>query len=192
MARSFHEIVLEGPFMLVKGFLVGFLAGVKPDGRYFFHRKSGIHRETLKGFLKELFELENYVHLCLEAELLPKFEEACKLYNKITGLEIKSKKEVKSANFSFAYEFFNEALAKKAKDIFQSLPEGIQIVDYHPLEETRPNAKGIESYAPLHDFTARGKGTVVGEFEGVIELYLDIKKSSFSESVVLSEVRLEF
>ncbi|MBD3223891.1 MAG: hypothetical protein GF313_04130, partial [Caldithrix sp.] len=65
MSRKFSELVIEGPFMLVKGFLVGFLAVKNPEGRYFFHRKAGIRRETFKEFLKDFFELDNYVHLCL-------------------------------------------------------------------------------------------------------------------------------
>ena len=50
--------------------------------------------------------------------------------------------------------------------------------------------KGIESYAPLHEFTARGKGTVMGDFEGVIDLFLKIKRSDLSESIVCGDVRL--
>jgi len=182
---------MEGPFLLVKGFLLGFLAGVKPDGRYFFHRRAGIRRDTFREFIKELFELENYQHLCLQSDLVDRFKEATKLYSKVTGLDIKSVKKIKSARFSFAYELFNEELSKKAKQILESLPDTVKVIDYHPLEIKEEEGKGLESYAPLHDFTARGKGTVTGDFEGVIDLFLKIKRSEFADFVVLTDVKLE-
>lgn len=191
MNRLFYEIVIEGPFMLVKGFVTGFLAGIKPDGKYFFHRKEGIRRDTLSGFLKELFELDNYVHLCLEGELIEPFKQAVQQNKEKTGMKIKSTKKIKSASFTFAYEFFNEALALKAKELLSQLPEGVELINYSPYEKKDEAARGVEAYAPLHDFTSRAKGTFQGAFEGIMKLYLDIKRSKFSESVICDDVRLE-
>ncbi len=190
MSKEYNEIVMEGPFMLVKGFVLGFLGNISPKSKYFFHRKTGIHRETLKGFLKELFELDNVVHLCLEADLMKKFKKAAEIYKQVTGLEIKSVKPIKSAHFSFAYEFFNEAFSQQAKNMIVKLPDGVNVLDYHPLETKDIEGIGMEGYAPLHDFTARGKGTVQGDFEGVISVFLKIKRSDLSESVVCSNVKL--
>ena len=47
-------------------------------------------------------------------------------------------------------------------------------------------------YAPLHEFTSRGKGIVEGEFGGVIELFLKIKRSDLSESIICSDIDLIF
>ncbi|MEJ2052793.1 MAG: hypothetical protein P8X42_02645, partial [Calditrichaceae bacterium] len=88
MKQSFYEIVLEGNFMLVRGFVVGFLSAIKPGGLYFFHRKAGIRRETLKEFLRDFFEMENHVHFCLEADLIDDFKKAAKYYEKQTGMKI--------------------------------------------------------------------------------------------------------
>jgi hypothetical protein len=169
MSHSFSEIVIEGPFMLVKGFLVGFLSAAKPDGKYFFHRKAGIHRETLKGFL---------------------FIESVKLYTKITGMKIQSVKPINSASFSFAYELYNEDIAAKAKKLISNISEGVKVVDYLPVEQKDISGEGVEAYAPLHEFTSRAKGTITGNFEGVIDLYLKIKRGDLSESIICSEVHL--
>jgi hypothetical protein len=190
MSHSFSEIVIEGPFMLVKGFLVGFLSAAKPDGKYFFHRKAGIHRETLKGFLKELFELDNHVHLCIESDLIDRFIESVKLYTKITGMKIQSVKPINSASFSFAYELYNEDIAAKAKKLISNISEGVKVVDYLPVEQKDISGEGVEAYAPLHEFTSRAKGTITGNFEGVIDLYLKIKRGDLSESIICSEVHL--
>ncbi len=191
MARKFSEIVIEGPFMLVKGFLLGFLSCKKPDGKYFFHRKANIRRETLKEFVKELFELENYVHLCLEDDLIEPFKQSLELYTKVTGYGIQSVKPIKGAHFSFAAELFEKDLADNFKQILENLPEGVQLINYHPSEEIERDAKGIESYAPLHEYVFRAKGEIEGDFEGVIDVYMQIKRSDLSEFVICSEIKLQ-
>ncbi len=191
MGKTFSEIVIEGPFMLVKGFLLGFLSCKKPDGKYFFHRKANIRRETLKEFVKELFELENYVHLCLEDELIEPFKQSIALYTKVTSYGIKSIKPISSAWFSFAAEMFEKDLADQFKNIINNLPEGVTLKNYHPTELHEKDAKGIESYAPLHDFIFRAKGEIEGDFEGVIDTYMKIKRSDLDEFVICSDIRLK-
>lgn len=192
MSRAFSEIVVEGPFMLVKGFLLGFLSGKSNKNLYFFHRNANIKRDTLKDFLKELFELDNYTHFCLESSLVDDFSKAMELYTKVTGMKIKSIKPIKSASFNFAYAFYNEELAAKAKALLEHIPEEIKILDYQPFEERQEAGVGMEAYAPLHEFTARGKGKITGAFSSVIDLYLEIKRSAFSESIMIDEISLEF
>ncbi len=190
MNPSYSEIVIEGPFMLLKGFLLGFLSVHKPDGKYFFHRKAGIRRETFKDYLKELFELDNFVHLCLETDLIQPFIDASQLYTQITDMTVHSIKPINSASFSFAYEFYNEDLAQNAKSMIEKPPKGVNLVDYYPVELRENEPGGVEAYAPLHDYTARAKGTLMGDFEGVIDLYISIKRSEVSESIICSDVRL--
>jgi len=192
MSKKYSEVVIEGGFMLAKGFLLGFLSTAKPGSRYFFHRKHGIRRETFKELLKDFFELDSYVHVCLETNLVDKFTEASKLYSEITGNAIKAVKPIKSASFTFAYEFFNEELATVTKGIFESLPEDVETLDFHNFEEIDKEGHGVEAYAPLHEFTSRARGKLSGNFEGVMDTYLKIKKSEMSESIICGEVVLEF
>lgn len=192
MSKQFSEIVIEGGFMLAKGFLLGFLSQQEGDTKYFFHRKSGIRRETFRELLKEFFELDNHVHVCLQQDLVEKFEKATKLYADVTGNKIKSVKPIKGASFSFSYEFFNEDLAAEAKSILENLPAGVKLVDYVPYEEVDTEGAGVEAYAPLHEFTSGARGKLTGEFEEVMDVFLKIKKSDLAQSIMCSEVSLEF
>jgi len=192
MSAKFSEIVIEGRFMMVKGFLLGFLSQAKADGKYFFHRKEGIRRETFKEMIKEFFELDNHTHICLENELVDRFVEAGKLYKSITGNEINSIKSINGASFTFSFEVFNKDLADETKNILQNLPDDVKLEDYIPFEEKDSEGKGIEGYAPLHEFTSRGRGKFNGNFEGVMDIYLKIKRSELSESIVCSDVYLDF
>jgi len=192
MSTTFTEIVLEGRFIMVKGFMLGFLGCYKPDGKYFFHRKENIRRETFGEFLKELFELDNYVHFCIEDDLLEPFKKALPLYTKATGYEIKSERPIKGAEFSFAAEVYNRDLAGKLKDLLEHLPEGVSLKNYVPSEEVNEDAKGFEAYAPLHEYIFRAKGIVTGDFEGIMKTYLQIKRGDLSDFVILSQVKLHF
>jgi len=184
MSTPFSEIVIEGPFMLVKGFLLGFLSNKSVENPYFFHRKAGIKRDTLRNFLKELFELDNYAHLCLRSDLVEEFKSATKFYTKITGMKIQSIKPIKSAAFNFAYELFSEEFAAEAKNLITNLPNN--------FEQKDESGIGMEAYAPLHEFISRGKGTVKGGFASIIDLFLKIKRSKISESFITSQITLEF
>ncbi|MEJ2544491.1 MAG: hypothetical protein P8Y99_10530 [Calditrichaceae bacterium] len=193
MSQKFYEIVLEGNFMLVRGFVLGFLASEKPGGSFFFHRKSGIRRETLKEFLKEFFEMENHVHFCLEGDLIDEFKKAIEYYEEETDMKIRSMKEIKGAKFSFSYKIYNEKLAKEAEDLFSNLPNGLNVKNYKPVEKVDKDGEGMEGgYAPLHEFTSEGNGVIEGEFGKVIDLFLKIKRSELSESIICSDVDLKF
>ena len=190
--NTFSEIVLQGPFMLAKGFLLGFLGREDPEGKYFFHRKAGIRRETFKEMLKELFELDDHTHICLESSLVEPFVKAAELYTKITGYEIKSIKPISKGWFNFSFEIYNENCAAEAKSILTDIPDSIELVDYVPYEEKDMSARGVEGYAPLHDFISRGRGKLRGSFAEIMEIYLKIKRSEICDSIVCSEVFLEF
>ena len=193
MSQHFYEIVLEGNFMLVRGFVIGFLASKKPGGSYFFHRKLGIRRETLKEFLKDFFEMENHVHFCLEGDLIEDFKKAIKYYEEETDLKVRSLKEIKGAKFSFGYKIYNEKLAKEAKDLLSNLSDGITAKNYNPVDNIDKEGEGMEGgYAPLHEFTSQGNGIIEGEFGDVVDLFLKIKRSELSESIICSEVDLIF
>ena len=191
MSKKYTEIVLEGNFMLAKGFLLGFLSNAKPDSKYFFHRKSGIRRETFRELLKEFFELDNHVHVCIESDLVEPFKKSLKLYTDITGNVIKSEKEIESASFSFSYEIYNEELGGKVKSFFNTLPENVTLDHYSPSEVKDGEGHGVESYAPLHEYILSANGKLSGCFESVMEVYLKIKKGELSESIICSEVSLE-
>lgn len=189
MEREFVELVIEGPFILVKGFLMGFIEGTKEKPVYFFSRRAGIRTETLGEAFKEWLGFENIVHLCLEKSFAEKFSEAVKNAHSKIAIDIKSTKTIKSASFEFNANFYNKKQADKFKAILDNLDEGIfvdSLKEEKFVDEIEKN-RGI--YAPEHDFEYSASGKIVGNFDNVIELYLKHKKEPMIE---LSEVYLNF
>ena len=93
--------------------------------------------------------------------------------------------------FHFSFEIFNKNLAEDIKKIFENSPAGVKVIDYKPTEEIADDAVGVEGYAPVHSFVASGSGKAEGTFCDIMELYLNIKRSKSSESIMYSEINLD-
>ena len=193
MEKAYTELVIAGPFALVKGFLMGFRYGSETEFGYFFHRKSGIRRDTLAELVKEALEMDNYVHLCLENDVLKRFRKAVGKTRPAIGLEIKNERLIKEAHFDFSFNISNREAAKNVKQILENLPPGVKLEGYEPQEETHPEGESkIGGYAPLHPYTFKGSGRISGDFGAVMELFLKAKRMPESGLVLLSEIALSF
>jgi len=195
MSTRFKELVISGPFGLVKGFLLGYRAGSGGDFRYFFHRKSGIRRDTLAELVKEVLEVENYVHVCLEESAVDGFRRAVNACRESLGLDVSEEKPIRGARFGFSFSLNNRELADQVKKAFAALPEGVHLEGYAPEEkdsEYLAHHGGTVGYAPLHDYTFQGQGVAVGDFDGVMDLFLRARRMPQSSAVLLGEMSLEF
>ena len=192
MQRAFSELVIEGPFILVKGFLMGFWSTQEPPPQYFFHRKAGIRRETLRDALVELFELENMVHVCLEEAAVQPFQDAVVRAKSVIGLSVRSVKKVVAAEFEFSFEMFSEELADEGKGIFGHLPEGVELVSFEPEEVVHEIQKGrrYAGYAPVRPYVYKGMGHCKGEFGGVVDLFLKCKRSKAASFILTGKIEL--
>jgi len=193
MEKAYTELVIAGPFALVKGFLMGFRCGSETEFGYFFHRKSGIRRDTLAELVKEALEMDNYVHLCLENDVLERFRKAVEKTRPAIGLEIKNERPIKEAHFDFSFDISNREAAKNVKQILENLPTGVKLEGYEPQEETHPEGESRSGgYAPLHPYTFKGRGRIRGDFGSVMELFLKAKRMPESDLVPLREIMLSF
>jgi len=194
MEKAYTELVIAGPFALVKGFLMGFRCGMGTEFGYFFHRKSGIRRDTLAELVKEVLDMDNYVHLCLENDVLDRFRKAVEKTRPLIGIEIKNERQIKQARFDFSFNISNIQAAERVKQILSNLPPEVKLEEYKPLEKTHPEEEKskIGGYAPLHPYTFKGCGRVVGDFCAVMDLFLKAKRMPESDLVLLSEITLDF
>ena len=193
MTKSFCELVVEGPFILVKGFLMGFWSTADPQPRYFFHRKAGIRRETLRDVLSELFEWENLVHICLEEDAVPAFEAAIDRSKSVIGISIRSTRRIRAAAYDFSFQVFNRDLAQECRSIFSEVPEGVELVGHDPKEEIQDEDRdySLSGYGGMHPYAYFGKGAVRGDCGGVVEFYLRCKRSKADLFILTGEISLE-
>lgn len=121
MTRPMVELVLSSPFILAKGFLMGFLSGAGRSATYFFSRRHGIQTETLAEHLKEWLGFENTVHLCLEKEITPAFIDALEANREKLGIEVVSCRLIKQARFEISARLCDRDSAERFRTGLQQL-----------------------------------------------------------------------
>jgi len=183
MNKKYNEVVFEGSFDLMKGFVLGFLEGSGIQGEAIFEAEHHIENESKFGQLLRLIGARgNRISLIVGAglhELIRKAIENRGLYN---DLKIVSVKEITEASFEFSYHAYSRNLGMELKTIFGSLPSGLRIEKGRgPKETVNPQAKGIEAYAPLHEYEIEAKGEIHGPVKEVITLYGEIEHKDMVE-----------
>lgn len=192
MSIQFCELVINAPFLLVKGFLVGFMQGRGDSFDYYFHRKSKIERDTLGEFVKEVLHLDCHTHLCLPKDIVPVFRQALENVKGKINAEVLSEKDIQSASFKFSFHLYDEKATGPCKELFRRLPEGVQLVDYYPMELRANHFAGVSEYGRVNPYTFEGSGTVRGEFAGVMKFHRTISEHELGESILCSDIRLSF
>jgi hypothetical protein len=85
-------------------------------------------------------------------------------------LRLEGLREVVEGRFGFKAEAYNPEIGAKIHDAINSnLPDGIMCVDLEK-EKRHPEAKGVELFAPAHDYVYKSRGTILGTPPGILEM----------------------
>lgn len=191
MSAAFSEVVINAPFLLVKGFLMGYLQGRGETFPYFFHRKHSINHETPGELMREMLHLECHTPICLPSEVVPDVQTALDNVHDKLGIDIKSVRPIKRASFTFSFHLYSEERTGACKELFRHVPEGVELLDFSPTELRGGSVVGVSEFGNINQYCYEGSGKVHGDFQGVMELYLKIKHHSLADSILVSEIKLE-
>jgi hypothetical protein len=98
-------------------------------------------------------------------------------------------REVEGGSFSFETKAFSRDVARAIQGALrQDLPQGISLEDLQESETVEPEAKGVELYAPVHDYVYRARGTLRGDLPGVLEMHRRLTEMEFCHP---GEIELE-
>ena len=173
MDEKFYEITFEGPSGRTLGFVQGFLTARGEGGRILDAYREGFDCESLRERIRELFHPSKQTyHLLVPADLVPTVDEAVK-EGRSRGMEIGvlERRNLFGARFSFSFETFSRDHGAALRALFEKPPPGATIDDLQIEETVHPEAKGVEAYAPAHEYQLEGKGTVQGELRAVLALH---------------------
>jgi hypothetical protein len=188
---SFSELVIDVPFLMTKGLLLGYRAGADLEFDYFFHHKSGIRRESIGEMVRELLHLDCMTHICIPDDQVQGFRKGLAKVSETIPVHVRSIRPIESAFFNFSFHIYNKRLGEICKSIFKNVEKGVEIDQKQPSEVYTPTTVGVHEYAPMHSYTYDGQGTVHGDFYNVVKLFREIKKSKVAEWVHCSDIKLK-
>jgi len=169
---DYIEIVVYGPYFLVKGFLTGFLEGRGSTARIVFNKEEHIATEGITEKIMELVGLHgDVVHVIVPVATRDLLLDAMKKHENDWGISVKGESRVSEASFDFEFKVYGTEYAKEIKELFDNPPEGVTISGYSPKEEINEDAEGLEAYAPMHHYIFSGRGSVSGSFIEVLKMF---------------------
>ncbi len=174
MKTSYLEVVIDGPRGWDVGFVQGYLYGEGNGGRVFDAEDEGFDCEPLREQLKQMLHYESdTAHLLVPSDLSDNVKKAVELSRNVHhAMEIRHERALKGGRFTFSVHIYSKEHAEKIRELFDGLPEGVSLVDSKGFQEkVDPDAKGVELYAPTHDYEMKGEGTVEGDLDGLIQVY---------------------
>ena len=191
MNKEYCEVVVEGSLDLIRGFVVGFLEGKGIQGEAIFGEDHHVENEGKFGQMLRLIGVVkgNRVHLIVGTGFHKLLEGALEKRKEELALKIISEKKIRQASFGFRYRAYTRELGEKLMALFEDLQEGLQIKDYKPKETVMPEGKGVEGYAPLHEYEVKATGTIYGSAKDVIDFY---GSAEHHDMVELDSIKLEY
>jgi len=190
MRKKYYEIVIEGPFDLIQGFIIGFLEGKKIEGAIIFEREHHVKRESkFEQLLRAIHIEEDRVHLIINEAIYQLLCEALNNRKHMIKLKVVSERKIIKAHFNFAYAAYAKRFGDELKNLFSTLPAGVRLEGYKPEEIERETKDSTDGYAPLHKYEIRAKGRVSGPANEVIDFYDKIEHNDWIEP---EEIELEF
>lgn len=173
MMKKYYEVVFEGSFDFMKGFVLGFFEGRRIEGDPIFEVEHHIENERKFGQLLRLIGVKgNQVSLIVGSGLHDLIREAIEKRKLQNDLKIVTVREITDAYFEFSYHAYSRELGAELKTFFGKLRPGLRIEKGDgPKETVNPEGKGIEAYAPLHEYEIEESGEIHGPVKEVINLY---------------------
>lgn len=182
MAKQFVETVLKSDTQYIQGFLQGFLAGSGHDYRFFINSEAGITAESFTQRLKELVGLtEDQQRVVIEEPFLDILKESSIASASLgeTGEPIHAIR-IKSGTFAIKIKDASREDTNSIKQLLREKPAAVQVRDWEEKEKVNSDGKGVELYAPLHDYFYEASGS----FSGEIDALVDFRKKLVSHSPV--------
>jgi len=191
MNKQYYEVIVKGSYDLAKGFVLGFMEGRAIEGEAIFEEEQHI---KVEGALAQLIRMSGIkgktIHVIVGSGFYDLINEAFQNVQDRMDLEVQSVKVITDAFFDFHYKAFTKELGDELRGLFDPLPEGLKIKGgYAPKESLDPEGKGIEAYAPLHDYELTASGQIHGPAKEALDFYRQLE---LYDMVELGEINLKY
>ena len=174
---TYVEIEISGPGDQAIGFVEGFRLASANPGQVWFAGRENVDLESFFETLRSKLRRDTFV-ICSKA-LAAAMAEALNA-SELLELEVPSIREIEYAELPFRYEVYSREEASAVRKVIEELlPEGVRLEGYEPEERVLDDARGVELYGPVHDYTLTASGRYVGPVPGVLALAERLSDQTF-------------
>ncbi|MBE0564442.1 MAG: hypothetical protein IH621_00665 [Krumholzibacteria bacterium] len=168
---AFYEVVFRGKPKVVRAFLHGLVLGAGADATIFFSYTDGIaHEGKLEQLAGKVGLRTSDCHVVMDAGVSALIKDLAKRIVAETGLEIAAHRRIRSAKLAFSYTAYTPGHEAELLQAVESLPPGVRMQGFTRDEKADPGARGVEAYAPSHDFEASGEGLLLGPVDELVAI----------------------
>ena len=188
---KYQEVVIAGSYDLARGFVTGYLSGRSFPIPAVFSHECGIQRMSLgERMLTWAGVHAHAAHLIVDEEAAGDLIRESTTDEAGLGLKILSNRRIRSAGFSFHFRVYARVYAEEIKTILKEVPSGVAVrYKQGPSESLEKDGRGIEMYAPEHEYEYSAKGSVEGEFASILPFF---RKMVEHPLVEVGEIHLEY
>jgi hypothetical protein len=178
MNGHYYEVVCEGHHDFIKGFIRGLIAGRGIRGEAYFGDDLEIDDNNALTILARLAGMRGeHTVVIAEVQVYDMLMEIVASQGRVAGLRIVSVRRVKEAFFTFSIHTFSREIGKELDRILAEASSVLRIVPpYAPREQEIPEGRGVEAYAPLHDYEFKAQGRISGEGAELFQCYEKLKR----------------
>jgi hypothetical protein len=170
---AWYEMVIEGKEEDIRDLL----PGVASDGkRPFWGEELELHADSFPDRIRELLGARSHYLLYVPST------QVGALVRAIEGkpeIRLERVREILSGHFSFKAKAYSPEVAAKIQEVLHGpLPPGVTLEE---REEAKvdPDAKGVELYTPVHDYTWRCRGDFSGTPPGIFQIHRTLQALDF-------------
>ena len=176
---DWHAIVLEGPYIGLRAFTAGFLAGRGEVREAVLHGPDvGVETGSFGERLHSLLHGGRHEVLLVDARLGAVLASALADHAGDLGIRVVDRAVIASASFTFRAQTPSREAASRIKGALHDVPAGVALTD-HEREEVDPDAGGTELYAPAPAYTFRASGSITGLLDGVLAMQRRLRGLDF-------------
>ncbi len=190
MSDTYCEMTIQGQPEAIKAFVLGFIEGRGGTEESVIEGECLIEEDSPIDLIKHFFGPHHHtVPVIIGTDNCQPLRSALEKHKAEIRGTVTALREITGASFNFRYRTFSRETEKSLFDLFTNPAEGVRIQDYAPKEKLTPEGKGVEAYAPLHDYEVSAQGTVSG---GVKEVYALFCRAGRFDVVELGELKLSY
>jgi hypothetical protein len=186
--QSYREMIFEGDLTRVRAFLLGLKAGRGWSAEPLFAEHCGIQRESQGRRILEALRLEkDLTYVLVPERYAQSVARAVRQAGAALEIKVQSDRAIKEGRLRYRFRTHGKAAAARIHRALSSLTGELVRVAEQEQKEEHPDAQGLELYAPEHEFTDQGAGSIHGPIDQLVALRGKLERV---EGLVVDEIQV--